>query len=157
MSETQRHPGYPPSRKTVRLRFRYTDGELTLVSKQHLPMITPPAIGPPPEAGRHEGFWIELKDDSDQALFHRFLSDPFRTSVEIHSPDGQIRREFGPAQDSEFEVLVPDVDAKAVVLMGKPVEGIGPKKPRAQDRVSTELKRFDLSHSGESDDRGSAK
>jgi hypothetical protein len=83
-------------------------------------MICPPSVGERPQAGRHGGFWVELRDRNDVVTFFRVLNDPLRTSVEVHSPDGKIRREFGPPEDTTFEVLVPDdPQADTLVLIGE--------------------------------------
>src|SRR2546428_604070 len=106
------NPGSPqnvrPPRKTLRLTFRVTDGNIRLVSYERIEMVCPPSIGERPEAGKHGGFWVELRDASDRVLFHRLLHSPFANSVEVHSPTGEIERKFGPTAESTFEVLLPD-------------------------------------------------
>ncbi len=119
-------------------------------------MICPPAVGEPPEAGRHGGFWMELRGGAGELTFFRSVPDPTRSSVEIHSPDGVIRREFGPPEDTTFEVLVPDdPDATTLVLMGEaemPPTRAG--RRRAQAPVGAqELARFDLASGGDPSQR----
>jgi hypothetical protein len=138
-----------PSRKTRRLRFRSSGGEVKLVSQEHLEMICPPSVGEQPEPGRHGGFWVELRGTDDEVKFFRVLNDPIGVSVEIHSPDGEIRREFGPPQDTTFEVLVPDdPTAQTLVLMGEysPQAADGAERALSQPVVGAqEMQRFDLS------------
>ena len=138
-----------PSRKTRRLTFHSSGGEVKLVSQEHLDMICPPSVGEQPEAGRHGGFWVELRGTDDEVKFFRVLNDPIEVSVEIHSPDGRIRREFGPPQDTTFEVLVPDdPTAQTLVLMGeyRPPAREGKERSLTQPVVGAqEIQRFDLS------------
>jgi hypothetical protein len=134
-------------RKTLRLRFRVEAGEMRLLSSERLDMTCPPSVGERPEAGKHGGYWVELRDAQGRVLFHRLLDYPFGNSVEVHSPDRKIERKFGPVTDNVFEVLVPDeMDAKDIVLIGEPPEewaaGAAPVTP-----VTRELLRFDLTTS----------
>ena len=123
-----------PSRKTLRLTFRVANGEVRLVKHERLNMICPPSIGQRPEAGRHGGFWVELRDPHDQVLFHRVLDSPLGDSVEVHSPDGKIERVMGvPSAESIFEVLVPDTDeASTVALMGEYLDTAKALRARAE-------------------------
>lgn len=130
-------------RKSLRLTFRVADGEIQLVSYERLDMICPPSIGERPEAEKHSGFWVELRDANDNVLFHRILNNPLGDSVEVHSPDGKIRREFGDVKESSFEVLLPDeASAKYITLMGEYLDRAKPRKKRAVG--SSELARFDV-------------
>lgn len=127
---------------------RYATGdEVELVSAQQADMICPPAVGEPPHAGEHSGFWMELRDEGDHVLAQRVLADPITQSVELFSPEGDISREFGPIRDSVFEVLIPaEPDAVAVALVGEPS---GPAAATAEGGAGTrELARFELT-SGE--------
>jgi hypothetical protein len=106
-------------------------------------MICPPSVGEQPEVGKHSGFWVELCDAKGRVLFHRVLDNPLGDSVEVHSPDREIRREFGDVRESTFEVLLPDdARAKHITLMG---EYLDPAEARKQPREgSSELARFDV-------------
>lgn len=132
-----------PYRKTLRLTFRAAGGEVRLVSHERLDMICPPSVGERPAAGKHGGFWLELRDAKERVLFHRLLDNPLADSVEVHSPDGKIRREFGEVKESIFEVLLPDdAGARHITLMG---EYLDPAKARkAPGQRSSELARFDV-------------
>lgn len=146
-----RTPGAKTWRKTIRLTFQTTGGEVKLLSEEHLDMICPPVIGQPPEGGRHGGYWMELRDARDQVLFHRLLHSPFASSVEVHSPDGKIQRVFGPPMDGIFEVLVPEApEARSVALMGEPPD---PKSGMAREGGSREIARFDLAGKDQRPDR----
>ena len=142
--------GAKPSRKTLRLTFRVADGEVRLVRYERLDMITPPSIGERPEAGKHGGFWVELRDANDRALFHRVLHSPLGDSVEVHSPDGKIQRVFGPSSESIFEVLLPDHDeASTVALVGEYLDATKARREQAEGSVESakgarELARFEI-------------
>jgi hypothetical protein len=130
-------------RKSLRLTFRIADGEILLVSYERLDMICPPSVGERPEAGRHGGFWMELRDTNNRVLFHRILNNPLGDSVEVHSPDGKIRRVFGAVEENVFEVLLPDDSkAKTIAFMGESME---PATVR-QERVAAarELAHFNV-------------
>jgi len=93
---------------TLRLTFRVRDGEVRLVSPERLEMIYPPSIGELPQAGRNTGFWIALRGAGDGGLCHRVLYSPLGDSVEVHSPDRNIRRVFGDVKENIFDLLMPD-------------------------------------------------
>lgn len=132
-----------PFRKSLRLTFRVVAGEVQLASHERLSMICPPSVGECPEARKHSGFWMELRDAKDSVIFHRLLHSPLADSVEEHSPDGKIRREFGDVKESMFEVLLPDDPiAKSIVLMGESLYPVTARKKPAGG--SSELAKFDV-------------
>jgi len=106
-------------------------------------MICPPAIGDPPEAGKHGGFWMELRDARDRVLFHRVLDTPLGDSVEVHSPDGRIERVFGTAKENVFDVLLPDDSrSKTIAFQGESLEPVNKRKE--QVTAAHELARFNV-------------
>jgi hypothetical protein len=131
------------SRKSIRLTFRVSDGRISLISYERLDMISPPSVGEAPEAGKYGGFWMELRNANDRVLSHRSLHLPIGNSVEVHSPDGKIHREFGDVKEGIFEVLLPDdANARFITLMG---EYLDPAKAREKRTGgSRELARFNL-------------
>lgn len=130
-------------RKSLRLTFRAGQGKVHLVSFERLDMICPPAVGERPEAGKHAGFWIEVRDKKKKVLFHRLLHSPLGDSVEVHSPDGTIRREFGAVDENIFEALVPDEPgASSIVLIGESLHASTTRNKR--EGGSRELARFDV-------------
>ena len=140
------------SRKTLRLEFQVVNGELKLVKHRRVKMITPPAVGEPPETGKHGGFWMELRDENDRGLFHRNLMSPVADTVEVHSPEGPIKREYVPPKESTFEVLVPDYgDAASIVLVGKKSGGAQnqPSMAAGSAPKTRELARFAIPEGGE--------
>jgi len=137
--------GRPPevSRRTLRLTFRSSDDGVELLSAEHLDMITPPQPGERPEAGKHGGHWFELRDGSGRVLAHRLIDPSLLNSVEVHSPDGRIQREFGAMRSGVFEVLLPDVsEASTAALVGNPLEPSRTADARAES--SGDIATFEL-------------
>ena len=127
------------SRRTLRLTFRFANGEVRLLSYQRVDMICPPSIGERPEAGKHSGFWMELRGASGGVLFHRVLHSPFIRSA--RSPDGKVY--LGTVAESVIEVLLPDdAAAKSVALIGQFLDAA--KATQESARGTRELARFDL-------------
>lgn len=147
MPSDQRPPEV--SRRTLRLTFKVREDGFELASVERLPMITPPQPGERPEMGKHSGHWMELRGARGRVLAHRLLDHSLLHSVEVHSPDGTIRREFGGPQPGIFEVLLPDLDgAREVVLVGSELEDPRAARAKGAKRAaepSRELARFDLS------------
>lgn len=132
-----------PSRNSIRLTFRVADGEVALVSKERLRMITPPSVGERPEIGTNGGYWVELRNGQDAVIFHRVLTAPLLHSVELFAPDGTIERAFGESAESRFEVLIPDRDdGRSIALIG---ESLTPSKSSRKKAAETrELAQFSL-------------
>lgn len=129
--------------RTLRLTFQI-NREVQLVSQERLDMICPPFTGNRPQAGVNGGFWVELRDKREKALFHRVVNNPLGNSVEVHSPDGKIQREFGDARVNIFEVLVPDYDqAATIALFGESLE---PDLKAQEKMASRELANFKVTH-----------
>jgi len=140
--ERPKSPPSKPSRSSIRLTFRVSGSEVTLISHQRLPMITPPQPGERPQVGKHGGFWLEMRDGHNHVLAHRLIDPTLLNSVEVHAPGGKIERKFGEAEDSIFEILLPDEEgARTVALIGEPL--VRAKGEKVAGR-SMELARFDL-------------
>jgi hypothetical protein len=67
-----------PSRKTLRLTFRLSEGKVSLISHQRLDMICPPVVGDKPEPGRHGGFWMMKELGIDFASLWKCLTERCR-------------------------------------------------------------------------------
>jgi hypothetical protein len=106
-------------------------------------MKCPPSVGERPQAGKHSGFWIELRDANGRVLFHELLHSPLGDSVEVHSPDGKIQRVFGAVKENTFEALLPDdANARVIALVGDSLTPVTAREKRAGG--SMELARFDV-------------
>lgn len=154
MEKDQTWEGQAPRqpRRSLRLTFKVSNGTVELVSHERLQMIAPPQVGERPEAGKHGGFWVELRDAKNSVLAHRLIGPSQLNSVEIHSPEGKIEREFGDVKDGFFEVLLPDEQAaKSIALMGDPL--VRTKGKAARSEGSAELARFELPDAGDHNGR----
>jgi hypothetical protein len=88
---------------------------------------------------------MELRDTDDRGLFHRTLHSPLRDTVEVHSPDGTIRRESVPTRESTFEVLLPDYDKpSSIVLCGKYLDAEQAQESGEPAPPTRELARFEI-------------
>lgn len=134
------------SPRTLRLTFRSGDAGLELVDSARVDMITPPTPGERPRAGVNGGFWFELRDRNEGVLAHRVVPRSGLGSAEVFSPDGSIRREFGPVPGTVFEVLLPDEPGAVVVaLIGEPDTQASSGLAGGPDTTATrELARFEL-------------
>jgi hypothetical protein len=145
MAQEERPKGQPPKypRKSIRLTFRVTNGKVELISHERLEMIAPPQVGERPEVGKHGGYWLEMRDAKGGVLAHRLIDPSQLNSVEVHSPDGKIERQFGDASDKIFEVLLPDDDeARRIALIGEPL--VRRKGEKKQAEGSEELAVFEI-------------
>lgn len=143
MENEEKPTGQPSrrSRNTIRLTFRVADGRIELVSHERLQMIAPPQPGERPQAGKHGGFWLEMRDGQGRVLAHRLIDPTQLNSVEVHSLGGTIERKFGDAEEKIFEVLLPDnEEARTVALIGEPLVRTKSEKPG----VSRELAQFTI-------------
>jgi hypothetical protein len=152
-----------PPRGALRLTFKVAGGKARLAKSERLEMICPPQVGPPPEAGKHGGFWVEVRDPDGRVLFHRLLHVPLADSVETYSPDGSIERVERVPQKSTFEVLIPDYgEAVTLAFMGEYIDPVRAAEARAaraeggfesmQDDGARELAQFVIPGGGEGED-----
>jgi hypothetical protein len=145
MDQQERPAGSAPevSRKTLRLTVRTSESGFELLSVERLEMITPPQPGDRPQAGKHGGWWLELRDGKGRVLAHRIVDASLLDSVEVHSPEGRIERRFGALRTGVFEVLLPELkEARSAVLVGSP-----PRDSAAEraGHASADIATFDLS------------
>ena len=122
-----------PSRRTLRLTFRSSSGGVEMLSVERLDMTTPPQPGERPQAGKHGGYWLELRGQAGVVLAYRVIGVSVLNSVAVHSPEGSPQRIFGESRNIVFEVLLPDIDgARTATLVGNPIEpGERVSKPSA--------------------------
>lgn len=121
-----KQPAHAPiSRRTLRLTFAYEGNRIELVSQLRVEKITPPSLGPCPDENA-SGYWVELQDKRGKCLFHRLLPDAIRDSAEIYPQNKPLARVALREIKGRFEVLLPDLDEGAqVVVMGHPISEAG--------------------------------
>jgi hypothetical protein len=128
-------------RSSWRLTFRFDGDQVELASAERVARVAPGGT----EAS---GSWVDLVDRRGRVLFRRVLHDPFRTTAEHHSPDGQIEVVRRPPESGEFQVVVPDMpDGSDVSVWSSPLE------PEAALNPAQELGRFRLSDLQRHDDK----
>jgi hypothetical protein len=136
-----------PYRTSWRLTFRFDGEKVELAAAERIAKVAPG--GPPPPAGTAlSGSWVDLVDRRGRVLYRRILHDPFRTTAEHHSPDGQIELVRRPPEAGEFQVVVPDMPAGADVAVWS-----SPLAPEAALDPARELGRFRLSDRKPRDDK----
>jgi hypothetical protein len=122
--------GTPPS--AWRLTYSYDSSGVRLVAQQRVAMVAPQDDSDLTAAGR-AGYWVELRDDSGEALYRQVITDPFRHTAEVHSPLPGTASTHVPTVDvaGAFQVVVPDLPgAHEVVLHGLVAPGGSPDAPR---------------------------
>jgi hypothetical protein len=134
--------------RAVRLTFAYDGDTIQLLSRQNVEMITPPSE-PLGEGEGHTGFWYELKNERDQTLYRRLMSNPVEQSHEVFSPERGRSIQRAPAQrrSGVFSVVVPEVaEARFVTLAHTPLPAPGAPRTAAAAAplARRELTRVDL-------------
>lgn len=129
--------------QSIRLTVEYDGPDLTLVSQRRVAMLAPAARSP--IAGAEErGYWVELRDESDEALYRQTLHEPIRADLEVVADDGvSLARVPRENVAGRFSVVVPDLPAAQAVSF------VGPADPfRAGGAQTRELARFELERDG---------
>lgn len=127
-------------RSSWRLTFRFNGDQVELASAERIARVAPGAPAPPPAGTEASGSWVDLLDRRGRVLFRRVLHDPFQTTAEHHSPEGQIEVVRRPPESGEFQVVLPDMpDGSDVAVWSSPLE------PEAALDPARELGRFRLS------------
>jgi hypothetical protein len=118
---------------SFRLTFTIHPGRVELVSLARVAMRAPAPATPPPSE-RQSGFWVELRGDKGELLYHRALRNPLPDSLEVFDDEknGTIRRVPTNRTEAKFDVIVPDLAAASdVVVHGIPTksDARGPSRP----------------------------
>lgn len=112
-----------------RLTYAYDPDGIRLLAQQRVSMLAPPDDSHRTASARG-GHWVEVRDESGHGLYRQIITNPFRTTAEVHSPDPEIGSRHVPASpEGVFQVVVPELPgAHDVVLHGL----TGPGDERAQ-------------------------
>ena len=138
----------PESTNAVRLTFSYEGDNVKLISQQRTEM-TVPASDPLKGEGKYKGFWAELVNARDKALYRQVMHNPTRNDAEVFrdTPGQSISREPAPKRKGVFVVVVPDTaQGEEVRLCRSSPETAGPASGlRAlASQPATEIARFKL-------------
>ena len=130
----------------LRLTFTREGNVLHLESAQPVDMVPLPSHERLDPQEQRSGFWIELRDQQDRAVYRRVVPDPRPTWTEVFTgdPAEPFAQYQGGAASNVFVLVVPDRDAaRTLVLVGEPVaEAAGAPSPRLAS--ASEIARFDL-------------
>jgi hypothetical protein len=121
-----------------RLTYAYDASGIRLVAQQRIATVAPPDDSDLTERGR-AGYWVEVRDESGEALYRQVITNPFRAVAEAHTPVPGRHPTHVPtvAPEGAFQVVVPDLPgAREVVLHGltapgEPPEPTAPAEPTA--------------------------
>jgi hypothetical protein len=92
-----------------RLVCAVTDEGVRILSRRQVEMILPPS-DPLEEVPRGVGFWAELRDADERALYRRVMADPLEADIEVPGEPGEPSFTRLPAPPGgAFAVLVPDL------------------------------------------------
>lgn len=140
----------PPPPRAVRLTFTYEGDEVSLAGRQPVEMIAPPTD----QLSGYEdeqGFWIEVRNDREQALHRQVMEDPLSRDVEVFSPEPERSVYRAPVEEPSgiFVVVVPELEeADHVSLMSSAAPSAAAARevsPEAAARApATEFARFSL-------------
>ena len=119
--------GIPPTEapreepRAWRLTFEYDSQGITLAAQQRVGTIAPADDSDLTYAAR-AGYWVEVRDATGHGVYRQILSNPIRSTFEVHTrvPAGRPEQVAVPARTrGVFQVLVPDLpEAHDVVLWG---------------------------------------
>jgi len=110
----------PP--KALRMILAFDGEHVHVVSQQSVEMVLPPS-DPVQGVEGHRGFWYELRDGQDRALYRRVMHNPMQEDVEVFSDDPKqsIARQTAPHRKGVFVVVGPDVEeGHSVTLSSSP-------------------------------------
>lgn len=118
----------PKLTNAVRLTFSYDGDDVKLISQQRTEMIVPPS-DPLKGEGKYKGFWAELMNGRDKAVYRQVMHNPTRNDAEVFpdTPEQSISREPAPKRKGVFVVVVPDTEkGEEVRLCRSSPETAGP-------------------------------
>ena len=129
--------------RALRLTLEYKDHQFRVLERHFLNKRTQPSdtILDKEKDKPQSGFWIELRDANERAVYRQVLHNPVPVSVEIHSADkhNPIRREINPNPECVFGLLIPDLpNAETLVIVSSPL------KADAMFEPASDLARFSL-------------
>jgi hypothetical protein len=132
-------------KRSIRLTFRFKDGEIKLLEREFLDRIDPPS-DPPAAPEGESGFWVELRDADNRTVHRRIMSNPFDQHVEVHSPEGGTSRAHRKHLSGTFIVDLPDrPDAEQVALFSSaPPHILGARAQAGSGFPATEVARVTL-------------
>jgi hypothetical protein len=139
----------PSEPRSLRLTFRYENGEVRLIGKQTVNKVGPPSdalAGPMPQSGH----WLELRDERGKAIYRLLMAPPIPHEVEVLTDAGTLTRVPVLEPAGVFTLLVPDLsEASTLALVGSrpaagPVTAAARRSTAASDYASFDLRQEDF-------------
>jgi hypothetical protein len=126
--------------KALRMIFAFDGEHVHLVSQEPVEMALPPS-DPVQGVEGHKGFWYDLRDAQDRALYRRVMHNPMQEDVEVFSDDPKqsIARQTAPHRKGVFVVVVPDVEQGHSVTLSS-----SPRRVELAAQPAREIGRFAL-------------
>ncbi len=120
----------------LRLTFTYKDGVIQLVSENEVQMVVGP--GDSPAKTPEQGFWVEMRDSSNKALFRRVLHNPIPVDAEVFSgePGKTPTRVPGAPPEAIFSVVVPNLPDRAALALYSSHHEAAPTPARPPQGIS---------------------
>ena len=142
MENSSQYPSSPAPNepRAIRLTFSYVGNQIELTDTQRLAMFVPPGDSLEPVRER-SGFWVEIRDSSEQPLFRLFMHHPIETTREVFpaDPHGEIIRTPVADPRGVFSIVIPEIaEARILAFVGSP-SGADPRTEAVH-----EIARFDL-------------
>ncbi len=134
--------------RSIRLTFSYEGSQVRLVSRQILdkrPPSSDPLLDPQKDAPQ-SGFWIELRDREDRAVYRKIMHNPIELSVETISEDSErtfTRQPISEPRGTFFSVIPNLEEAESVVILSSPLD------IEARPEAAREITRFVLKNQQE--------
>ncbi|MDX6677396.1 MAG: hypothetical protein QOE31_1448, partial [Solirubrobacteraceae bacterium] len=89
-----------------------------------------------------QGFWVELRDASDEPLYRQTLHEPIREDLEVVADDGvSLARVPRENVAGRFSVVVPDLPAAHAVSFVGPADLFEEGAARTRELARFELQR----------------
>ncbi len=134
--------------RSIRLTFSYEGSQVRLISRQVLNK-RPPSSDPlldPQKDDPQSGFWVELRDREDQAVYRKIMHNPIELSVEVISEDSErtfARQPISDPRGTFFSVIPNLEEAQSVVILSSPLD------IEARPEAAREIARFALGNQQE--------
>ena len=143
MDSKSREGGGAAPTRALRLTFSYSPKGIHLDEIQPLEgMRLPPTD--PIQHGPEAGFWYELRDAKNAALYRQVVDNPMRHEAEVYTEGAPIERLTKEDHADSFTLLAPSLEGvTTIALFSSPLD------PANFGAAAKEIARFSLVNPGE--------
>jgi len=134
----------------LRLTFSFDGDDVDLTGVRRIEMLPPPSDPLQGYQGR-AGFWLEVRDPRDAAIYRRILHNPTSAYREVHAHPGSVSTHV-TARDrtGAFDVVVPPAPpGSSVALFASPPGKVAPVGDVAAERKRKGGPRVGIKPAGE--------